>query len=135
MDSPNSFLPGQVGLVHVMRPNRTHSWGSFFIEASKTTMETLETLSKVYGEYTMARSKSSFQDSNSIQRLVPRFTKGIGVLKRAENLLNTRNALDELRLHGTRKKLRWGLNVFKKIVAKHLNEPLKHHTSRRLRVS
>ncbi|GFV45050.1 hypothetical protein TNCV_907971 [Trichonephila clavipes] len=58
----------------------------------------------------------------------------IGVLKRAENQSKTMNALDDLRLHGMRKMLRCCLNVFEKIVTKHLHKSLKLHTSRRCRL-
>ncbi|GFX78511.1 uncharacterized protein TNCV_29511 [Trichonephila clavipes] len=37
-------------------------------------------------------------------------------------------------LHGERKMLRWCLNVFEKIVVKHLHKSLKMHTSRRRRL-
>ncbi|GFT13628.1 transposable element Tcb2 transposase [Trichonephila clavipes] len=49
----------------------------------------------------------------------PRITNSIGILKRAENPSNTMNALDNPRLHRAWKMLRWCLNVFEKIVAKH----------------
>ncbi|GFX03571.1 hypothetical protein TNCV_4751561 [Trichonephila clavipes] len=64
----------------------------------------------------------------------PRFTNGISVLKRADNPSKTMNTLGD-RLHGTRKMLRWCLKVFEKIVAKHLKNSLRLHTSgiRRLR--
>ncbi|GFW04196.1 hypothetical protein TNCV_2669611 [Trichonephila clavipes] len=62
----------------------------------------------------------------------------IGVLKRAENSSNTITTLDDRRLLGTPKiagivGLRWCLNVFGKIVVKHLNKSLKIHTSLRRR--
>ncbi|GFW91443.1 hypothetical protein TNCV_3376091 [Trichonephila clavipes] len=41
-----------------------------------------------------------------------RFTNHIDELKRAKKPLNIMDALDDLRLHGTRKMLRWYLNVF-----------------------
>ncbi|GFU73844.1 histone-lysine n-methyltransferase setmar-like protein [Trichonephila clavipes] len=43
------------------------------------------------------------------------------------------NPLDD-RLHGTRKMLRWCLNMFEKIVVKYLHKSLKIHTSRRCRL-
>ncbi|GFV37337.1 mariner Mos1 transposase [Trichonephila clavipes] len=43
------------------------------------------------------------------------------------------NTLDD-RLHGTLKMLRWCLNVFEKIVVKHLHKSLKIYTSRRRRL-
>ncbi|GFX06414.1 hypothetical protein TNCV_2939421 [Trichonephila clavipes] len=46
-----------------------------------------------------------------------RFTKGNEAFKRAEIQLQPMSALDDLRLHGMRKMLRWCLNVFKKIVS------------------
>ncbi|GFV38972.1 hypothetical protein TNCV_965381 [Trichonephila clavipes] len=55
----------------------------------------------------------------------------IGVLKKAEIPSKTMNALDEFRLHGTRKMLHWSLNVFEKIVAGHLHKSPRLHTSRR----
>ncbi|GFX02588.1 hypothetical protein TNCV_728421 [Trichonephila clavipes] len=63
----------------------------------------------------------------------PSFTNGIGVLKRADNPLDAMNTLDD-RLHGTQKMLCWYLNVFEKIVVKHLHKSLKIHTSRRRRL-
>ncbi|GFU66657.1 hypothetical protein TNCV_3111411 [Trichonephila clavipes] len=74
-------------------------------------METLEMLSKVYGESAIMRSKV-----------------GIGVLNRADNPSKTMNMLDD-RLHGTREMLCWCLNVFEKIVVKHLHKLQKIHTS------
>ncbi|GFV53488.1 hypothetical protein TNCV_4746361 [Trichonephila clavipes] len=59
---------------------------------------------------------------------------GIGVLKRAENPSKTKNALDDLRLNGMQKMLRWFLNVFQKIVAEHLQKLPRLHTSRRRRL-
>ncbi|GFX84519.1 hypothetical protein TNCV_560341 [Trichonephila clavipes] len=59
------------------------------------------------------------------------FTNSIGVSKRAENPWSTKNALDDLRLHGTRKMLRLCLNVYKKIVTKYMNKSLTLYTSRR----
>ncbi|GFT25034.1 hypothetical protein TNCV_179491 [Trichonephila clavipes] len=66
-----------------------------------------------------------------------RFMNVIGVLKMAENPSKTMNALDDFRLHETRKMLRWCLNVLEKIVAKHLNKSLRLHPyrTRRLRES
>ncbi|GFT55265.1 hypothetical protein TNCV_4611381 [Trichonephila clavipes] len=64
----------------------------------------------------------------------PRFTNGIGVLKRAENPSKTMNTMEVLQLHGTRNMLRWCLNVFENIVARHLNKSLRLHTSRRHRL-
>ncbi|GFY12505.1 hypothetical protein TNCV_1799271 [Trichonephila clavipes] len=61
----------------------------------------------------------------------PRFSNSFGVLKTADNPLNTINALDDLWLHGRWKVLRWFLNMFEKIVAKHLNKSPKLHTARR----
>ncbi|GFU26173.1 integrase catalytic domain-containing protein [Trichonephila clavipes] len=63
----------------------------------------------------------------------PRFTNGIGVLKRVDNPLKTMDMLED-RLYGTRKMLRWCLNVFEKNVVKHLHKLLKIHTSRRRRL-
>ncbi|GFU62777.1 hypothetical protein TNCV_2388161 [Trichonephila clavipes] len=64
----------------------------------------------------------------------PWFTNDLGVLKWAKNPLIIMNALDDLRLNGTWKTLRWCLNVFEKIVAKHLNISLRLHISRRRRL-
>ncbi|GFW98680.1 hypothetical protein TNCV_2758581 [Trichonephila clavipes] len=57
-----------------------------------------------------------------------------GILKRADNPLKTMNTLEDLRRHGTRKMLRWCLNVLEKIVVKHLHKSLKVHTSQRRRL-
>ncbi|GFV39810.1 hypothetical protein TNCV_1043931 [Trichonephila clavipes] len=54
----------------------------FCQRVSKTPMEALEMLSKVYGESTIERS---------------RFTDGIGVLKRVENPSQTMNVMDDIR--------------------------------------
>ncbi|GFX38157.1 hypothetical protein TNCV_3837561 [Trichonephila clavipes] len=59
----------------------------------------------------------------------PRFTNGIAMLKSADNPSNAMNKSND-RLHGMRKMLRWCLNVFEKIVVKHLHKSLKIHTSR-----
>ncbi|GFV45561.1 hypothetical protein TNCV_4855831 [Trichonephila clavipes] len=40
----------------------------------------------------------------------------------------------DFRLHGTQKMLRWCLNVFEKIVDKHLHKLLRLHTSRSRRL-
>ncbi|GFW98467.1 hypothetical protein TNCV_3790981 [Trichonephila clavipes] len=50
-------------------------------------------------------------------------------LKRANNSSKAMNAFDDLRLHGTRKMWRWCLNVFEKIVAKHLHKLLRLYSS------
>ncbi|GFX16831.1 hypothetical protein TNCV_2518091 [Trichonephila clavipes] len=86
----------------------------------KTSMENLEMLSKVYGVNLPWRD--------------PSFGNGIGVLKRAQNPSKTMIALDDLLLYGTRKMLRWCLNVFEKIVTKHLHKSLRLHTSRSRRL-
>ncbi|GFV70697.1 hypothetical protein TNCV_2022611 [Trichonephila clavipes] len=61
-------------------------------------------------------------------------SKVCGVLNRAENPPSTMDALDDLRLHGTRKMLHWCLIVLEKIVVKHLNKSLRLHISRRCRL-
>ncbi|GFX64993.1 hypothetical protein TNCV_451311 [Trichonephila clavipes] len=79
---------------------------------------------------------TSFQESTTSTMRDPRFANGIGVLKRDDNPSKMMNSLDD-RLHGTRKMLCWFLNLFEKIVVKHLHKSLKIHTSqiRRLRKS
>ncbi|GFT52534.1 transposable element Tcb2 transposase [Trichonephila clavipes] len=80
-------------------------------------METLEMLSKVNGENLPWRD--------------PMFTNCICVLTKADNPLKTMDILDELRLHGTQKMLRWYLNVFENIVTQDLNKSLRLHTFQR----
>ncbi|GFY25552.1 hypothetical protein TNCV_2486721 [Trichonephila clavipes] len=67
-----------------------------------------------------------------LQQRSPRSTNGIEVLKRADNPSKL-NTFDN-RLYGTQRMLRWCLNVFEKIVVKHLHKSLKLHTSRRRRL-
>ncbi|GFU29917.1 hypothetical protein TNCV_1686941 [Trichonephila clavipes] len=63
----------------------------------------------------------------------PRFTIGIGVLKRADNPSKKMCTLDD-QLHGKWKMLRWCLNVFEKIVSKHFHKSLTIITFRRRRL-
>ncbi|GFU82104.1 hypothetical protein TNCV_1326481 [Trichonephila clavipes] len=66
----------------------------------------------------------------------PRFTNNINVLKMADNTSKAMDTLDD-RLQGKQKMLRWCLNMFGKIIVKHLHKSLKIHTfpRRRLRES
>ncbi|GFT66167.1 hypothetical protein TNCV_650191 [Trichonephila clavipes] len=82
----------------------------------KTPMETLEILIKVYGEFTIERSK--VYDWNR------RFKEGRESIEHNECV----------RQPSSRKTLRWCLNVFRNIVAKHLNKSLRLYTSRRRRL-
>ncbi|GFT20109.1 hypothetical protein TNCV_4994721 [Trichonephila clavipes] len=78
-------------------------------------METFEMLSKVYGECTMARFKvykwhQGFKDGT--ESIKDNKSVGLPLTSRKANML------------------RWCLNVFEKIVAKHLHKSLRLHTSR-----
>ncbi|GFW64378.1 hypothetical protein TNCV_274021 [Trichonephila clavipes] len=58
----------------------------------------------------------------------PRFPNSVGIL------INTMDALHDFRLNETLKMLRWCLNVFGKIIDKHLHKSLRGHISRRRRL-
>ncbi|GFU31900.1 hypothetical protein TNCV_1111551 [Trichonephila clavipes] len=73
-------------------------------------------LSKVYGESSMARSK--------VYKWYRRF-------KESQKSIEDNERVRRHSIPRTRKMLRWFLNVFEKIVAKHLHKSLKLHTSRR----